>query len=298
MAGAIRAPRRDALAIRPPGRRIDDAAIPPAPLAGLCEIDTVVPRPGLRVRSRTFRGQEGDSAHPRPPAAACAVVLVAFPGEADAAWGGLHALAQSLRAGAVRPELVVSPEGRPEGLFLACATPDLGTLRAAILAVRDLLATQQPGALAAASTPIIEATRLPVARRQAGFALALLRAGLVRGPLVSWDDADALGPYRPLFPLWGAATTTDFVAETLGDLLRRDPRQAGDLVRTILAYGRHGGNVGGAAAELGIHRNTLTYRLRQVEAETGLTPYNPAHLLSLLLAALLWTLPEPPATRG
>ena len=92
----------------------------------------------------------------------------------------------------------------------------------------------------------------------------------------------------------GRATTAEFVRETLGDLLQRDRLQVTILLQTLLGYARHGGNVGGAAGELAIHRNTLTYRLRQLEQATGLSPYNPAQLPALALAAFLWTLPAPP----
>ena len=228
------------------------------------------------------------------PDGAFVVLQVSLPVDGAAAWSLLRTIAQVPHDGTIRPEIFTGEEGQPDGILFHTPTPQTSALSAAVVAIREALAAQGDDLLVAASAPIVGVGQLDGAHRQARFGLALLRAGLVPGPLVDWQADEDLGPYRPLFPLWGAGTTDDFVQVTLKNLLRRDSRQVGDLVQTMLAYVRHGGNVGGASAELGIHRNTLAYRLRQIDEATGLSPYNPAHLLSLLLAALLWTLPEPP----
>jgi DNA-binding PucR family transcriptional regulator len=104
---------------------------------------------------------------------------------------------------------------------------------------------------------------------------------------------DDLGPYALLYPLWGTPESRRFVAGILGDLPAHDTRHGGDLLPTLLAYLRHGGAAGDAAADLGIHRNTLAYRLRRIEELCGRSPLDPAQHLSLHLAALLHTLPPP-----
>jgi hypothetical protein len=61
------------------------------------------------------------------------------------------------------------------------------------------------------------------------------------------------------------------------------PPESGDpLLRTMLAVARHNGRVAPAARELGVHRNTVLYRLRRAAAEHGLDPRRPGDALRLL----------------
>lgn len=54
------------------------------------------------------------------------------------------------------------------------------------------------------------------------------------------------------------------------------------LMATMLAVARHNGRVAPAARELGVHRNTVLYRLRRGQAEHGLDPRRPGDALRLL----------------
>jgi hypothetical protein len=54
------------------------------------------------------------------------------------------------------------------------------------------------------------------------------------------------------------------------------------FAETLLAVARHNGRVLPAARELGVHRNTVLYRLRRARAETGLDPRRPADALAIL----------------
>ena len=86
------------------------------------------------------------------------------------------------------------------------------------------------------------------------------------------------------------------VAITLRALLRRRaperstardaprmPPSTGDPLRdTLLAVARANGRIAPAARSLGIHRNTVLYRLRRASAELGLDPRRPADALRLL----------------
>ena len=54
------------------------------------------------------------------------------------------------------------------------------------------------------------------------------------------------------------------------------------LMATLLAVARHNGRIAPAARELGVHRNTVLYRLRRGQAEHGLDPRRPADALRLL----------------
>jgi hypothetical protein len=51
---------------------------------------------------------------------------------------------------------------------------------------------------------------------------------------------------------------------------------------TLLAVARHNGRVAPAARELGVHRNTVLYRLRRAAAESGLDPRRPDDALAIL----------------
>jgi hypothetical protein len=88
----------------------------------------------------------------------------------------------------------------------------------------------------------------------------------------------------------------DALALTLRALLRRPaapqarqarperlPPSTGDPLRdTLLAVARANGRVAPAARSLGVHRNTVLYRLRRASAELGIDPRRPEDALRLL----------------
>ena len=88
----------------------------------------------------------------------------------------------------------------------------------------------------------------------------------------------------------------DALAVTLRALLRRRPIEpargrrepklppsTGDPLRdTLLAVARANGRIAPAARSLGVHRNTVLYRLRRASAELGLDPRRPEDALRLL----------------
>jgi hypothetical protein len=64
---------------------------------------------------------------------------------------------------------------------------------------------------------------------------------------------------------------------------RRQPPSSGDPLRdTLLAVARANGRVAPAARALGVHRNTVLYRLRRASAEQGIDPRRPEDALRLL----------------
>ncbi|MFD7878823.1 PucR family transcriptional regulator [Streptomyces sp. NPDC059766] len=94
-------------------------------------------------------------------------------------------------------------------------------------------------------------------------AAAAARAALAEprlGPVAEWS---AIGPYRLLTALPPAAARDSAVQALLSPAQR-------DLARTAEAYLDCAGQAGRTAAELGIHRQTLYYRLSRVEQLTGL----------------------------
>jgi len=128
--------------------------------------------------------------------------------------------------------------------------------------------------------------------RQARFVAALLRAGMVPGPVARFDRPAEIGVYRLLYDHWGRPELRSFADAALGDLAVRDRR--GVLRQTLLAYLEAGGSHVEAAARLAVHRNTLAYRLKQVAGLTGADPSDPANRLLLHLALLAAALPPAP----
>ncbi|WP_407561399.1 PucR family transcriptional regulator [Streptomyces sp. 184] len=99
---------------------------------------------------------------------------------------------------------------------------------------------------------------LPGTWREALAAARAARAAPRLGPVARWPD---IGPYRLLTDLPGG------VDPVLGRLL--EPAHA-ELARTAEVYLDHAGQAARTAAALGIHRQTLYYRLSRVEELTGL----------------------------
>lgn len=67
---------------------------------------------------------------------------------------------------------------------------------------------------------------------------------------------------------------------------RREPPSSGDALRdTLMAVARANGRVSVAARALGVHRNTVLYRLRRARAEQGIDPRRPEDALRLLREA-------------
>lgn len=144
----------------------------------------------------------------------------------------------------------------------------------------------------AISGPVTGAASLLEATRQARFVAALMTSGLIDGPVGRFDMLSDLGAYRLLYRLWGSNDLASFTTEALGELVTRDRR--GTLRGTLLAYLDAGGSHVDAAAKLGIHRNTLSYRLKQIASLTRCEPTDPATHLVLHLALLAASMPPAP----
>ena len=70
-------------------------------------------------------------------------------------------------------------------------------------------------------------------------------------------------------------------------LRQYDREHHGDLLKTMWAYLRHGGNSVRTANALFIHRNSLRYRLARIHALTSLDPDDPDARLALQIAVVL-----------
>lgn len=144
----------------------------------------------------------------------------------------------------------------------------------------------------AVSGAVAGVAALPDALREARFVAALLQQEIIGGPVARFDIVDDLGAYRLLYRLWGTPDLARFAADTLSELPFRDKK--GSLRRTLLVYLETGGSHVDAADRLGIHRNTLAYRLKQIGLLTGRNPTEPDGRLVLHLALLATSLPTAP----
>ncbi|NGN66075.1 PucR family transcriptional regulator [Streptomyces sp. A7024] len=127
---------------------------------------------------------------------------------------------------------------------------------------------------AGVSAPRQGTSDLAAAWREAYCAARAARADERLGPVVEWGDA---GAYRLLTWL-PAGTPTDPAVRKL--LL---PAHA-ELARTAEIFLDHAGQAGRTATALGIHRQTLYYRLSRVEEFTGLDLDDGEHRLLLHMA--------------
>jgi hypothetical protein len=139
------------------------------------------------------------------------------------------------------------------------------------------------------------ATDRPERRRQTRDGLWLLERRIRPGASVWLFDDVAFSAFDEV--------AADAVASTLRALLRRPaprasarearprtpapaPAAGADVVTaTLLAVARANGRVSRAARDLGVHRNTVLYRLRRAADERGIDPRRPADALRLLADA-------------
>jgi len=126
---------------------------------------------------------------------------------------------------------------------------------------------------------------LPFARVDEAAAEALtitLRALLRRG-----SDAAAAVPSSRTLPQVGALQATTRSATTRSATTQPGGRTSPDptLETTLLAVARANGRVATAARQLGVHRNTVLYRLRRAASELGVDPRRADDALAILRRA-------------
>jgi purine catabolism regulator len=134
----------------------------------------------------------------------------------------------------------------------------------------------------AISAPASGVARLPAAAREAEFVATLQAQPRFPHRVASFDSIDDIGAFQLLYPLRETSELRQFVSEALGTLERRDHR--GTLRETLRAYLETGGSHADASSRLGIHRNTLAYRLRRIGELIGRDVGDPRTWLTLHLA--------------
>jgi sugar diacid utilization regulator len=107
--------------------------------------------------------------------------------------------------------------------------------------------------------------------------------------------ADDLGPVRVFVANGEPAAMDRFVADVLGALLTGDEGTT-DLLRTLQSFFDTGRSIRLSSARLGVHENTVRYRLARVHSLTGLDVANDASdQLSVQMSLLVLRLQGHPA---
>lgn len=209
---------------------------------------------------------------------------------ADDEAGHLARFAVNLRLAAAEAALVDPTPSAPAGLVA-------GRIRRGVaVAAEGVLETLHPR----------PAGRALAARFAAAFARLLAGPGTrdvtrrTRDGLWVMEHAIRDGASVWLFDDLPFARIDETAAEALGitlrALLRRPPppaaipeplspapaRDGDSLAATLLAVARANGRVAPAAKALGVHRNTVLYRLRRAQSELGVDPRRPEDALKLL----------------
>ncbi|MEU3630084.1 helix-turn-helix domain-containing protein [Streptomyces fradiae] len=233
---------------------------------------------GATAGTATAGARAGDGAHPEgPPAGAGARSARERTGEGARpergprpGLGARAGAAAGTAAGAGAPDgpgdregaRDVAAPGTAAGQVLAALvrlrSPDV--LTPALTAGARLCDLAGPGAAAGVATPRRGLAELRGAWAEATSAARAALAEPRLGPVAPWAS---IGPYRLLTALPREAADDPAVRPLLG-------RAHAELARTAEVFLDHAGQAGRAAAALGIHRQTLYYRLSRVEQLTGL----------------------------
>ncbi|GGM63263.1 transcriptional regulator [Thermopolyspora flexuosa] len=157
------------------------------------------------------------------------------------------------------PDAVASLWSLPRGVLADPGDP-LTALLAPATQARDVARKVQAmyGTAAGIGGPRDDIADAWQSWREALHALRVAEAVDRHGPVASWPD---LGVYRVLSRL-PRTDLLELAAPALG--------LSGELARTVETYLDHGGHAGETAEALGVHRQTLYYRLGRAEHLTGL----------------------------
>ncbi|MFI9625794.1 PucR family transcriptional regulator [Streptomyces sp. NPDC052042] len=256
----------------------------------------------------TARSRALQSAEQRLGAAVLRMLLAGLPDHARAVAGELYgelldapfrlliaegdtpagpaALGEAMEAAALRTgEALLAV---PEGERLVVLAGDGGAVAAACAAYAKAQedresrpprepATKADRVVAGLSAPAGPGT-VPAAYKQAEQALVVARR---RGrALVEHEELMA----GSVLPLLADDAVRAFADGLLRALREHDAKGRGDLVASLRAWLSHHGQWDAAAAELGVHRHTLRYRMRRVEEILGRSLDDPDVRMELWLA--------------
>ncbi|MFD0317573.1 PucR family transcriptional regulator [Streptomyces flavalbus] len=201
--------------------------------------------------------------------------------ESDAAQAGLVALTEAVEAAAARAgeAVLVVPEGDRLVVLAAdggAAVASCGEYAADREAARKATTEEDDVVLglSAPAGPIAAAA----AYKQAEQSLSVARR---RGRVLVEHDQLAAGS---VLPLLADDAVRAFADGLLRALHEHDATGRGDLVASLRAWLSRHGQWDAAAADLGVHRHTLRYRMRRVEEILGRSLDDPDVRMELWLA--------------
>ncbi|WP_285761855.1 PucR family transcriptional regulator [Nocardiopsis ansamitocini] len=131
----------------------------------------------------------------------------------------------------------------------------------------------------------VEGLRTSWAESRAALLSDMPGHGSVPDPVVLFDD---LGLHRMLVEWFATGAARTAVRDILAPLDAQGPAKAATMVRTLRVYLDNQGSISSTATALNLHRNAITYRLKQITAllETDLS--DPDHRLAVHLACRAW----------
>ncbi|WP_329062854.1 PucR family transcriptional regulator [Streptomyces sp. NBC_01429] len=198
----------------------------------------------------------------------------------------LHVLAEELEAAAARAgESVLAVPDGDERLAVLAADGGAVVTACEAYALRESDEAGVVIGLSATTGPIATAG----AYKQAEQALSVARR---RGRALVEHEELATGS---ILPLLADDAVRAFADGMLRALREHDAKGRGDLVASLRAWLSHHGQWDAAAADLGVHRHTLRYRMRRVEEILGRS-LDDADVRMELWLALKTTASGPPAT--
>ncbi|MEV4879672.1 PucR family transcriptional regulator [Streptomyces cyaneofuscatus] len=168
----------------------------------------------------------------------------------------------SVRGVASAAALATVPGAGPVSLAALIRLRSADRLDPATSAAERLRTGAGPGATGGIAAPRRGLDALPASWREATAAARAARAEARFGPVARWS---AIGPYRLLTALPG--TGTDPADPAVASLLTPLHKE---LAHTAEVFLDCAGQASRTAAELGVHRQTLYYRLSRIEQITGL----------------------------
>ncbi|MGW6456119.1 PucR family transcriptional regulator [Streptomyces sp. NPDC055078] len=195
---------------------------------------------------------------------------------ADEAPRALQELTEALESAASRAgeTLLVVPEGDERLVVLAADGGAVVTVCVAAFAAKEAEETAIVIGLSAPTGPIAAAG----AYKQSEQSLSVARR---RGRALVEHDELAAGS---ILPLLADDAVRAFADGMLRALYEHDATGRGDLVASLRAWLSRHGQWDAAAADLGVHRHTLRYRMRRVEEILGRSLDDPDVRMELWLA--------------
>ncbi|MFH7818049.1 PucR family transcriptional regulator [Neobacillus thermocopriae] len=128
-------------------------------------------------------------------------------------------------------------------------------------------------------------TRFADSYKDAQTALEIGRIKEGAGCCVSFDETRM---ERALSRFAKDKEMREIVNQTIKALVEYDKQKNANLIETIMVYNKNQGKTSQTARDLHLHRHTLLYRLRKIEALTKLSLFNPEDRFLLELSIKLW----------